>query len=75
MLNCDTFSEVLNSCRSLDYTHDNESVIYSNDLYRPVENTHFTSYPAAKHQNTENLGLQTYEQTSRHFMAPHERRL
>ena len=49
-------TQSLNSCHSLDYARDNESIIYFNDLCKPIEiyiyarKKHpFTSYPAAKH--------------------------
>ena len=58
----------LNSCRSLDYAHGNESIIYFTHLCKPME-THicarkkhpFATYPAAKHPNAANLLLQTYD--------------
>ena len=30
-------TQTLNFCHSLDYAHDNESVIYFNDLSKPIE--------------------------------------
>ena len=64
-----------NSCRSLDYARGNESIIYFTDLCKPIETyiyarkKHpFTSYPAAKHPNTANLQLQTYDKTQWTFV-------
>ena len=58
----------LNSCRSLNYAHGNESIIYYTDLCMPTETYiyarkkhSFASYPAAKHPNVANLRLQTYD--------------
>ena len=58
----------LNACRSLDYAHGNESIIYFTDLCKPLETyiyarkKHpFASYPAAKHPNAAKLWLQTYD--------------
>ena len=58
----------LNSFHSFDYARGNESIIYFTDLGEPIETyiyarkKHpFASYPAAKHPNTSNLRLQTYD--------------
>ena len=49
-------THTFNSSLSLDYARGNESIIFFNDLYKPIEiyiyarKKHpFTSYPAAKH--------------------------
>ena len=53
-------TQTSNSCRTLDYARDNKSIIYVPMIYAKKKRP-FTSCPAAKHQNTVNLGLQTYE--------------
>ena len=70
----------MNSCRSLDYA---ESIIYFTDLCKSIETyiyakkKHlFASYPAAKHPNTANLRLHTYDKNQWTFLlTPHGRRL
>ena len=71
-------TQTSNSCRSFDYARDNKSIICFNDLcklteiYISARKKHlFTSYPAAKHQNAANLGLQTYEKNQWTFLWHH----
>ena len=52
----------LNSCRSLDYARNNESVIYFNGLCKPMEiyicarkKYPFTSYPAVMHPKKQQI--------------------
>ena len=52
--------QTLNFCCSLNHARDNKPNIYSSNLFLLAKKHLFTSYPAAKHQNTANLGLQTY---------------
>ena len=71
----------MNFCRSLDYAHGKESVIYFTDLCKPIETyiyarkKHpFASYPAAKHPNAANLRLQTCDKNPADFLVvPHWR--
>ena len=58
----------LNSFRGFVYALCNESIIYFTDLCKPIETCiyarkkhSFASYPSAKHPNTANLRLQTYD--------------
>ena len=52
--------QTLNFCCSLNHARDNKPNIYSSNLFLLAKKHLFTSYPAAKHQNTANLCLQTY---------------
>ena len=66
---------MLNSCDSLDYARDNESIISFNDLCEPIEryiyarNKHpFTLYPAAKHPTRSKFAITPMREKPVHFI-------
>ena len=69
-------TQTINPCHSLGYARGNESIVIFNDLWKPIK-THiyarkknpFESYPAAKHPNTANLRLQTYDKNTLTFLS------
>ena len=81
--NCDAFSQswtqTLNSCRSLSCARDNESIIYVpmietyiNDRKKPQ----FSSYPAANHTKHSKFAItDIWEKPVDFFIARHGRRL
>ena len=66
----------MNTSRSFGYECGKKSTIFFNDLCKPMEiyiyarKKHpFTSYPAAKHPETSNLWLQTYDRNQLTFFT------
>ena len=67
-------TSTFNTCRSLDYTHDNESIIFFNDLCKPMEiyiharkKYPFTSYSTAKHPKHNKLAVTNKRKNSGPF--------